>query len=122
MKEKNRSDTAKKLKKIEDIQIQINSIRSKTNLTKKDNSKAKSNSAHLGQTMQIGIEMAVGITLGAFAGFNIDKWLDSSPIMFIVFFLLGAGSGMLTSYRTIKKMGLSPIATNTNKKQEKSEK
>ena len=60
-----------------------------------------------------GHQMAAGITLGAFAGFNIDKWLDSSPIMFIVFFLLGAGSGMFTSYRTIKKMGLSPMSAMT---------
>ena len=117
MKDNDQNKYDKSINKIADIENKINSIKSKHKLIDKDNVKPNLNNSQLGQTMQIGIEMAVGISLGGFAGFHIDKWQDSSPIMFIVFFFLGACSCMLTSYRTIKKLGLSPIINDTNKKQ-----
>lgn len=54
--------------------------------------------------MRIGLEFVGGIVVGIGAGILLDKWLDTSPFMLIIFLFLGFGAGMMNIYRLINNM------------------
>lgn len=51
----------------------------------------------------LGIDLFVSTIVGAGIGYFIDKKMDSFPLFFIVFLLLGAASGFWTIYKTLQK-------------------
>ena len=53
----------------------------------------------IGFAYRVLIEMAVGIGFGAFAGWWLDRWLGTRPILLVVMILLGFAAGMLNAYR-----------------------
>lgn len=53
----------------------------------------------IGFAYRVLIEMAVGIGFGAFAGWWLDQWLGTRPILMVVLILLGFAAGMLNAYR-----------------------
>lgn len=53
----------------------------------------------IGFAYRVLIEMVVGIGLGAFAGWWLDEWLGTRPILMVVLILLGFAAGMLNAYR-----------------------
>ncbi len=57
--------------------------------------------------MQAGIEVVAGIIGGVLLGYGLDSWLDTRPLMMIVFFLLGSCAGLLNAYRHLRRAGLS---------------
>ncbi|HSO43017.1 MAG TPA: AtpZ/AtpI family protein [Rhodospirillales bacterium] len=50
--------------------------------------------------------LVTGIAVGAGLGWVLDAWLGTSPGLFVVFFFLGAASGILNVYRMSKGMGM----------------
>jgi ATP synthase protein I len=60
----------------------------------------------VGMAMRAGVELVAGVGVGTAAGYGLDKWLDTSPWMLIVFFLLGAAAGMLNAYRAVSGLGM----------------
>ncbi|MGH6898505.1 MAG: AtpZ/AtpI family protein [Geminicoccaceae bacterium] len=56
-----------------------------------------------GAGMHVGIELVAGVIGGALIGYGLDRWLDTWPILFLVFFFLGAAAGMLNAYRYIRR-------------------
>ncbi len=50
--------------------------------------------------------LVTGIAVGAGLGWMLDAWLGTSPGLFVVFFFLGAASGILNVYRMTKGMGM----------------
>ena len=57
-----------------------------------------------GAGVQVGIELVAGVIGGALIGYGLDRWLDTWPILFLVFFFLGAAAGMLNAYRYIRRL------------------
>ena len=55
---------------------------------------------------RLGVEFVVGIAVGSIIGFLLDKWLGTSPWLFLVFFILGTGAGFLNVFRAANSMGL----------------
>jgi ATP synthase protein I len=70
------------------------------------------NTAAGGPTTGLGIAftaatyLVTGIAVGAGLGWMLDAWLGTSPWLFVVFFFLGAASGILNVYRMSKGMGM----------------
>lgn len=60
----------------------------------------------VGMAMRAGVELVAGVGVGTAAGYGLDKWLDTSPWLLIVFFLVGAAAGMLNAYRAISGLGM----------------
>ncbi len=56
--------------------------------------------------MRAGVELVAGVGVGTAAGYGLDKWLDTSPWLMIVFFLVGAAAGMLNAYRAVSGIGM----------------
>lgn len=56
----------------------------------------------LGALSTVGLSFVLAIVLGAWFGRLLDRWLGTSPWLFIVFFFLGLAAGILNVYRTTK--------------------
>jgi len=65
-----------------------------------------STSPLVGMAMRAGVELVAGVGVGTAAGYGLDKWLDTSPWLLIVFFLVGAAAGMLNAYRAVSGLGM----------------
>ena len=53
----------------------------------------------------IGIHLVISSAVGLFAGFWLDKWLNTKPIFMFVFFVIGLVAGFRQIYKEIKKIG-----------------
>ena len=54
----------------------------------------------VGQAMRVGAELLSGLIVGAGIGWFLDGWMETRPLFMIIFFILGAGAGILNVYRT----------------------
>jgi ATP synthase protein I len=59
-----------------------------------------------GTGVQVGVELVAGVIGGALIGYGLDRWLETWPILFVVFFFLGAAAGTLNAYRYIRRASL----------------
>ncbi len=55
---------------------------------------------------RVATELVAGVVVGAFIGWALDKWLDTSPLFILVMFFLGAIAGMLNVWRVFTGRGL----------------
>jgi ATP synthase protein I len=53
----------------------------------------------MGKAMYIMIEFLVPIGVGGFIGYHLDRWLALSPVMMVIFILLGFGAGIRSVIR-----------------------
>jgi ATP synthase protein I len=56
-----------------------------------------------GSGVQAGVELVAGVIVGGLIGYGLDRWLETWPILFVVFFFLGAAAGTLNAYRHIRR-------------------
>jgi ATP synthase protein I len=49
--------------------------------------------------LRAGVEVLSALILGVVLGLALDRWLDTKPWLFLVFFVLGAVAGVLNVYR-----------------------
>lgn len=59
--------------------------------------------AKYGAGLQVGIELVAGVVGGALVGYALDRWLDTAPLLLILFFVLGAVAGTLNAYRWLRR-------------------
>ncbi len=58
----------------------------------------------MGLALRVGVELAAGLAVGGGIGWFLDRWLGTSPLLLLVFFVLGAAAGMLNVYRLVRAM------------------
>ena len=63
----------------------------------------KKSSINYSIAVNISIELITGIALGVFFGLVIDNYLQTKPLMLIIFFILGTLVGFYNMYKTLKK-------------------
>ena len=63
----------------------------------------------------LGINLVLSTFVGVGIGFYLDKWLHTSPVMIIVFFLLGTFAGFRQILREIKKLDENDKKSNSTK-------
>ena len=63
-----------------------------------------------GAGVQVGVELVAGVIGGVLIGYWLDRWFETWPVLFLVFFFLGAAAGMLNAYRYIRRMSGEPDA------------
>lgn len=61
----------------------------------------------LGLAFRIGVELVAALIVGIGIGWLLDSWLGTTPWLFILFFMLGAGAGVMNVWRTVDKIGRS---------------
>lgn len=60
----------------------------------------------IGILSSVGFAFVLAIALGAGFGLLLDRWLGTSPWLFLIFFFLGAIAGILNVFRMVKSSGL----------------
>ena len=55
--------------------------------------------------MNLTIELVTGMALGFFLGIMLDNYLQTKPLMLIIFIVLGTVIGFYNMYKTLKKYG-----------------
>ncbi|HEU5047028.1 MAG TPA: AtpZ/AtpI family protein [Rickettsiales bacterium] len=55
----------------------------------------------LALAFRTGLELVSGALVGGGCGYFLDKWLGTSPFLFILCFFLGCAGGFMTLYRTL---------------------
>ena len=55
---------------------------------------------------RVATEMVAGVLVGAFIGWVLDRWLETSPLFLVLMFFLGAAAGMLNVWRIASGRGL----------------
>lgn len=58
----------------------------------------------LGTLGLLGTTLAMAIVIGTGIGYYLDKWLNTSPYLTIVFFSFGVFAGYLNVFREIKRL------------------
>lgn len=62
-------------------------------------------SAALNLGARVMTEFVASVAVGGFIGWQLDRWLGSSPLMLILFIGLGAAAGFWSVYRVATKPG-----------------
>ena len=53
----------------------------------------------------VGVQLAVSIIIGFLMGLGLDRWLDTGPLLMLVFLCFGVVAGFLNVYRVAMKEG-----------------
>ncbi len=68
---------------------------------KRDQGRRPQGPSAAGRGLRASAELIGGIVAGGLIGWYLDKWLGTEkPVMFVLFFLLGAAAGILNVIRT----------------------
>jgi ATP synthase protein I len=59
----------------------------------------------LGKAFQLSVELVAGVFVGGLTGWALDGWLGTSPLLLLVFLLLGIAAGFLNVIRAARAMG-----------------
>lgn len=94
-----KSAQEEKLKEISE-KIEKYKLNHTTNDVKQKNKRGK----QISIAMRLSTELVVASIVGAILGWYIDKWLNTKPIFFIIFLLLGVISGVKTAISTSKQL------------------
>ena len=62
-----------------------------------------SQASAMGRGMKVSAELIGGVVAGGGIGWVLDKWLNTFPALFIVFFLLGSAAGILNIVRQAQR-------------------
>lgn len=62
----------------------------------------KEGSSSMGIALKMGTEFVAAVFVASFIGFHVDKWLQTTPIFIIIFFMIGSVAGILNVVRSSK--------------------
>ena len=74
---------------------------------------AQARGSAMGTAFRISSELVVGLFVGGLLGWQLDKWLDTSPVLLIICFLLGAAAGIWNVIRVALEMQSNAIDEQT---------
>ena len=60
------------------------------------------NASPLGIAMKMGTELVAAVFVASFIGFYVDKWLETTPVFIIFFFIIGSVAGIFNVVRSSK--------------------
>ena len=87
-----------------DFDERLRRLREDAGLTPAEDVKARGTLSIGGAALQVGVELVAGVIGGALIGYWLDRWFETWPVLFLVFFFLGAAAGMLNAYRYLRKI------------------
>ncbi len=61
--------------------------------------KPPSRGVALGKAFRLVTELVIGLVIGGAIGWYLDQWLGTTPIMLLIFFILGVAAGVLNVMR-----------------------
>ena len=86
----------------EDFKTRLKIAKSK--IREQVQSDSEKRGSFMGSAFKLGTELVAAVAVGTIIGFILDSWFDTKPWLIIIFFFLGAASGMLNVIRTANRM------------------
>ena len=86
----------------EDFKTRLKIAKSK--IKKKIEKDIENRGSFMGNAFKLGTELVAAVAVGTIIGFILDSWFDTKPWLIIIFFFLGAVSGILNVIRAANKM------------------
>jgi len=62
---------------------------------------AGSQPSSMGVGLRVGVELLAALVVGVAIGWYLDRWLHTSPLMLIVFVLMGGAAGIANVWRML---------------------
>jgi len=90
------------MKDIKEIETRLKIA--KKNIKKNEQNKIGTNATSLGKALKISTELVAAVVVGTTIGFLLDNWFDTKPLFIILFFFMGVSAGVLTVFKSAKKM------------------
>ncbi|MBF96885.1 MAG: hypothetical protein CFH34_01097 [Alphaproteobacteria bacterium MarineAlpha9_Bin4] len=90
------------MEKIKEIERKLKDLKKKRQETLNNN---KINGKYYSMAINVSLELITGIGLGVILGLLVDNHLQTKPIMFIIFFIVGTIVGFYNMYKSLKKYG-----------------
>jgi ATP synthase protein I len=56
---------------------------------------------NIGALSAVGLSFVMAVVIGAAIGYVLDRWLGTSPWLFLICFFLGVAAGMRAVFRTV---------------------
>ena len=75
-------------------------------LAKKDNKQTFKSTDSLNIYYRVGTELLAGLIIGAGVGWSLDQWVNTTPLLLIIFFILGGLAGIYNLWRVVTGRGL----------------
>ena len=75
-------------------------------LAKKDNKQTYKNIESLDIYYRAGTELLAGLLIGAGIGWSLDQWVNTTPLLLVIFFILGGMAGIYNLWRVVTGKGL----------------
>ena len=85
--------------------MEIKEIKEKVKKLKdelKSKEQKKEGSSSMGIALKMGTEFVAAVFVASFIGFHVDKWLQTTPIFIIIFFIIGSVAGIFNVVRSSK--------------------
>ena len=92
------------MEKIKDLELKIKNLKSKKKKTALSPN-GRINAKAYNMAINVSLELITGIGLGVILGLVADNYLQTKPIMFIIFFIVGTIVGFYNMYKCLKKFG-----------------
>lgn len=81
------------------LKRRLQAARDRQGLDKAEVAKGALPASAWGFGLRAGVELLSSLIVGVVLGLGFDRWLGTSPWLFLVFFVLGAAAGVLNVYR-----------------------
>ena len=89
---------------LDDLDAKLRKAKARRQIPQKSPDQA-SIGAGLGFALRVGIELVAALAVGVGIGWLLDYWLETSPLMLVVFFFLRSAAGFLNVYRAVSGYG-----------------
>jgi len=83
------------------LEIRLHAARTRGKQTDKPSSRG----VVLGRAFRLVSELVIGLVVGGAIGWYLDRWLGTTPIMLLIFFVLGIAAGVLSVMRAAQSFG-----------------
>lgn len=91
-------------RRLDDVSARINKMSPDQEKALQNGAPVATKRQSIGRALRLGTDLVAGVGIGALIGFWIDRWLDTRPLWFVVFFLLGTAAGFLNVFRTAREI------------------
>jgi ATP synthase protein I len=82
----------------QDFDERLRRAREGARLPQEDEEKERARPSIGGAGVQVGVELVAGVIGGGLIGYWLDRWFETWPVLFLVFFFLGAAAECLPAH------------------------
>ena len=100
-------DERKENSSLEELNARLREVRKEADAVTERSRRSAGTQSGLALAMRIGVELVATLIVGGGIGLLLDRWLETTPWLMLLFFVLGAAAGLINIYRVMTGQGQS---------------